>query len=83
MSRLYVAYGSNLGGAQMLHRCAGARRVATLMLPGWRLEVRRFARIAADRDAACPVALWRVTAAPLAALDRFEGHPRIYSGLRS
>lgn len=49
-----------------------------LDLPGWRLVLRRFARIEPDPAAACPVGLWRIAPDHLAALDRFEGHPATY-----
>ena len=78
MSTLYCAYGSNLWHAQMAARCPGAVLAATLHLPGWRLALRRYALVEADPVAACPVALWRVTEAHMAALDRFEGHPGVY-----
>lgn len=78
MSRFYLAYGSNLWHAQMASRCPGASLAATLVLPGWRLVVRRYALVVADPAAHCPVALWRVTEAHMAALDRFEGHPTCY-----
>jgi hypothetical protein len=73
----YAAYGSNLWHDQMRARCPDARVAGSVVLPGWRLVVRRFALIEPDAEARCPVGLWRVTAACLAALDRFEG-PHTY-----
>jgi hypothetical protein len=70
---LYAAYGSNLDHARMQRRCAGAEPLGTLLLPGWRLVVNRFASIARDADAAVPIGLWRITAAHLVELDRVEG----------
>jgi len=43
------------------------------MLEGWRLVVRKYALIERDAAAACPIGLWRVTAACLESLDRYEG----------
>lgn len=78
MTALYAAYGSNLDHARMQARCPGAVPAGGLLLPGWRLVVRKYALILPDPAAACPVGLWRVTAAHLASLDRFEGHPVTY-----
>lgn len=78
MTSLYLAYGSNLWHAQMRARCPGATLAATLLLPGWRLVVRKYALVAPEAGARCPVALWRVTEEHMAALDRFEGHPVHY-----
>jgi gamma-glutamylcyclotransferase (GGCT)/AIG2-like uncharacterized protein YtfP len=77
MTNLYAAYGSNLWHAQMQLRCPGATVAAAIRLPGWRLEVRRFALVEPDPAAACPVGLWRVTPEHLKALDRYEG-PHTY-----
>lgn len=77
MTDLYAAYGSNLWHAQMRARCPGATVAGAISLPGWRLALRRFARLVPDPGAACPVGLWRVTPAHLEALDRFEG-PHCY-----
>ncbi|GGG21416.1 gamma-glutamylcyclotransferase [Caldovatus sediminis] len=69
----YAAYGSNLCPEQMLRRCPQAEVAGSLLLPGWRLRIGRFASIEPAPGAFCPVGLWRITAACLAALDRFEG----------
>ncbi|MBB5689445.1 gamma-glutamylcyclotransferase [Roseomonas alkaliterrae] len=77
----YAAYGSNLWHDQMRRRCPDAVVAGSLLLPGWRLVLRRFALIERAADAACPVGLWRVTAADLAALDGHEG-PHTYERTR-
>ncbi|RAI58539.1 gamma-glutamylcyclotransferase family protein [Roseicella frigidaeris] len=82
MSDLYAAYGSNLSHAQMRQRCPGAEPAGGLSLPGWRLVLRRYARIEPDPAATCPVGLWRVTPAHLAVLDRHEGVPQVYERRR-
>jgi gamma-glutamylcyclotransferase (GGCT)/AIG2-like uncharacterized protein YtfP len=51
---------------------------AAILLPGWRLVVRRFALVEPDPAATCPVGLWRVTPAHLKSLDRHEG-PHTYA----
>ncbi len=78
MSDLYAAYGSNLWHAQMRLRCPGAEVEGALLLPGWRLAVRKFALVEPDPDTSCPVGLWRVTPAHLESLDRYEG-PHTYA----
>jgi hypothetical protein len=77
----YAAYGSNLWHAQMHARCPGATVAGTLLLPGWRLVLRKFALIEADATAAVPIGLWHVTPAHLDALDGFEG-PHTYARSR-
>ena len=78
MSDLYAAYGSNLSAAQMQRRCPGASIAGQFLLPGWRLVLRKYARLEADPAALCPIGLWRITPRHLAALDRAEGAPLIY-----
>jgi hypothetical protein len=78
MSDLYAAYGSNLWHAQMAARCPGATVAGALVLPGWRLAVRKFALVEPEAAAACPIGLWRITPAHLESLDRHEG-PHTYA----
>lgn len=40
MSRLYLAYGSNMSREQMRFRCPGAVLVDAVVIPGWRLAFR-------------------------------------------
>ena len=78
MAHLYAAYGSNLWHAQMRLRCPGVEVEGALLVPGWRLAVRKFALVEPDPDTSCPVGLWRVTPAHLESLDRYEG-PHTYA----
>lgn len=73
----YAAYGSNLWHDQMRGRCPAAEVAGQVLLPGWRLVLRKFALVERDPVAACPVGLWRVTAECLESLDRHEG-PHTY-----
>lgn len=73
MSILYAAYGSNLDHARMRGRCAGAEPAGTVLLPGWRLMLRRYADIAPDPVGILPLGLWRIEQRHLPMLDRFEG----------
>ena len=65
----------------MRRRCPDAEVVGSLILPGWRLVLRKFALIECEDGAACPVGLWRITQADLDTLDRYEG-PHTYTRTR-
>lgn len=75
---LYLAYGSNMNIEQMLRRCPGARVLRAVTLQDWRLEFRGVATIVPHAGARVPCALWEITEACEAALDRYEGYPRLY-----
>jgi hypothetical protein len=77
----YAAYGSNLWHDQMRRRCPDAVVVGSLVLPGWRLVLRKYALIARQAESSCPIGLWRITQADLDTLDRYEG-PRTYARTR-
>lgn len=81
MPELYAAYGSNLSHAQMQARCPGATVAGAVLLPGWRLVLRRFALIEPDPAATCPIGLWQVTPGHLVVLDGYEG-PHTYERTR-
>jgi gamma-glutamylcyclotransferase (GGCT)/AIG2-like uncharacterized protein YtfP len=81
MPELYAAYGSNLSHAQMQARCPGATVHGALLMPGWRLVLRKFALIQPDPASACPIGLWQVTEEHMASLDRYEG-PHTYERTR-
>lgn len=76
---VYSAYGANLHLPGMAVRCPAAERIGTGRLPGWKLQFRGVADVTpAEPPHAVPVALWSITPACLAALDRFEGWPHLY-----
>jgi gamma-glutamylcyclotransferase (GGCT)/AIG2-like uncharacterized protein YtfP len=83
---LYFAYGSNLSIEQMLHRCPGADVVGVAVLPGHRLAFGGWswrwggpvATVLPAPGREVPGVLYRLGAADLAALDRFEGCPIAY-----
>lgn len=70
---LYFAYGSNLHREQMLRRCPTSEPVRTLTLKNWKLVFRGVADIVPAKGRLLRGALYTVTAADLAALDRYEG----------
>ena len=41
----HAAYGSNLWHAQMADRCPGAEVLGAVVLPGWRLVLRKYALV--------------------------------------
>lgn len=83
MKKYYLAYGSNLNREQMAYRCPNAQPVGTAQLEGWRLLFRgsgsgNYLTIEPAPDCTVPVAVWAVTKADEAALDRYEGYPVFY-----
>ena len=80
---IYLAYGSNLNIAQMMHRCPDAKPWGATILQGYKLAFwgnggQAFATIVPAEDREVPVALWSITAKDEAALDRYEGWPHHY-----
>ena len=83
MKKYYLAYGSNLNREQMGYRCPNAQPVGTAQLEGWRLLFRgsgtgNYLTIEPAPGYSVPVAVWAVTKADEAALDRYEGFPIFY-----
>ena len=83
MKKYYLAYGSNLNREQMGYRCPNAQPVGTVQLESWRLIFRgsgtgNYLTIEPAPGYSVPVAVWAVTKADEAALDRYEGFPVFY-----
>lgn len=76
--KIYAAYGSNLNHDQMSRRCPDARFYGTGTLPDYRLVFRGVADIEYCRGESVQIGLWRVTPNCVAALDSYEGYPRLY-----
>jgi gamma-glutamylcyclotransferase (GGCT)/AIG2-like uncharacterized protein YtfP len=87
---LYLAYGSNMSPAQMQRRCPGARLIGAVVLDGYRLTftgwsgmwsggVATIERAPGDQVAG---AVYEISAAHLATLDRCEGVPFAYTRCR-
>ncbi len=79
----YLAYGSNLNVEQMKYRCPGAVAVSTAIIPDYQLlfkgsQTGSYLTIEPKQGNSVPVAVWRVTEADIAALDRYEGYPHFY-----
>ena len=80
MTKLYMAYGSNLNKGQMSVRCPTAKPVGSAMILGYELVFRGVADIqkSADPNMMIPVGIWEIEASDEAALDSYEGYPRLY-----
>jgi len=76
--RLYIAYGSNLNLEQMAYRCPTAKVVGATVMRNWRLVFNGVATIERFKFGIVPVLVWEVQAEDEAALDIFEGWPRLY-----
>lgn len=76
----YIAYGSNMVQEQMAYRCPDARLIGMGYLPGARLEFYLHATVERSQinGAHVPVAVWEISEADEAMLDRYEGFPSYY-----
>lgn len=80
---LYIAYGSNMNIEQMARRCPTAKVVGTSLLEDWRLRfmgsdhssVATVEQSAGDK---VPALVWELQPKDEAALDVYEGYPRLY-----
>lgn len=75
---LYAAYGSNLALGQMAHRCPMADPVGAGVLRSARLVFAYYLGIIEDTNATVPIGVYRLNAADVANLDRYEGLGRSY-----
>ena len=83
MCKYYIAYGSNLNVQQMKQRCPAAKVVGKTILSGWRLRFRgnpynAVATVEPEEGYYVPVGIWKIGNQDEAALDRYEGYPRLY-----
>lgn len=81
--RLYIAYGSNLNLEQMTQRCPTAHVAGASVMKDWRLLFRgghtnAVATVERFLGGSVPVLLWQIQPQDEAALDRYEGWPRLY-----
>ena len=76
---LYFGYGANTNHQQMARRCPGAVFIGTASLPNHRLVFRGVADVIKTPGYRVTGALWEINRAHLAALDRFEGYPNLYT----
>lgn len=73
MTRLYIAYGSNLCKRQMRMRCPTARPLGKFLLTSARLVFRGVADLEFAPGESTPCGLWAINPDDEIALDMFEG----------
>src|ERR1700693_3768222 len=73
MSKLYIAFGSNLAKRQMRQRCPTARPLGKFLLTSARLVFRGVADLECHAGENAPCGLWAINQADEVALDRYEG----------
>ncbi len=83
MSKLYVAYGSNLNKRQMEYRCPTAVYVGAGELQDYELQFKGSVRgahatIAPKEGSSVPVGVWMIQKADERRLDLYEGVPSYY-----
>lgn len=83
MSKLYVAYGSNLNMQQMAYRCPSAQFVGAGTIEGYELQFKGSPRGAhatiAPKEGSCvPVGVWKIQPRDERRLDLYEGFPCYY-----
>ncbi len=76
--RLYIAYGSNLNLEQMARRCPTAKVVGATVMRNWQLLFWGVATIERSKGGIVPVLVWEIQPEDEAALDAYEGWPRLY-----
>ena len=76
MTKLYIAYGSNMDEKQMAYRCPEAQLLGTAEVENYRLLFK-----GSKTGAAATIEtelVWRITEQDERSLDRYEGYPRFY-----
>mgnify|MGYP002626078655 FL=1 len=83
MSKLYLAYGSNLNVRQMKFRCPTAKIIGVGVIKNYELlykgsKTGSYLTIEPQKGSYVPVGVWEVTAEDEAKLDLYEGFPKFY-----
>ena len=78
MTKIYLAYGSNLNHQQMAERCPNASYLGNTMLKDWRLIFKSVATIEKDLGKHVPVGVFQITDECEKALDIYEDYPQLY-----
>lgn len=83
MTKLYLAYGSNLSISQMAFRCPDAKLVGIATIPDYEMLFKgsltgSYATIEKKEGSYVPVAVWEISKKDEANLDRYEGYPSFY-----
>lgn len=83
MSKLYIAYGSNMHLEQMASRCPGAKVICTGIIENYALVYRgsktgAYATIIPCKGDHVPVVIWDINSDHERRLDIYEGFPTFY-----
>ena len=78
MTKIYLAYGSNLNHRQMAERCPNANYLGNTMLKDWRLIFKSVATIEKDLGKYVPIGVFQITDECEKALDIYEDYPHLY-----
>lgn len=83
MTKLYVAYGSNLNMVQMHSRCPTAEFVGTGVIQDYELQFKgalhnAHATIVPKSGSSVPVGIWTIERSDERRLDVYEGYPSYY-----
>lgn len=83
MSKLYIAYGSNMDEEQMAYRCPSAKLVGVCLLRDWRLMFKgsltgAYATIEEAAGFRVPALFWKIGKEDEKQLDHYEGYPTFY-----
>lgn len=85
MSKMYLAYGSNLDVNQMLRRCPDAVMIGSSVIKNHELRFRGnyrcigVATIEPKKGSSVPVGIWLISSEDERSLDRYEGYPFLYT----
>ena len=78
MTKIYLAYGSNLNHQQMAERCPNANYLGSTELKDWRLIFKSVATIEKELGKYVPVGIFQITNECEKALDIYEDYPHLY-----
>ncbi|MDP4144995.1 MAG: gamma-glutamylcyclotransferase family protein [Bacillota bacterium] len=83
MSKLYIAYGSNINLEHMAYTCPTAKIKGVGEVRGWNLVFRGiddsvYATIEPKDNRVVPVLIWEIEAPDEKALDEYEEYPELY-----
>lgn len=83
MSKLYIAYGSNLHLEQMAYRCPDAKVLCKGIIEDYTLVFRgsktgAYATVIPKKGDHVPVVIWKISEDDERSLDRYEGFPTFY-----
>lgn len=73
MSKLYVAYGSNLHLVQMKRRCSESKLIGTGYIKGYELRFKGVATITPNKTRKVLVAVFNISSNDELELDKYEG----------